>query len=224
MNKESVLASDVSFFASAMLFAWSPMTGPSCSHTANDVRHCRPVPYHSLRQESQLIPLASRRGPFQYPPTGHEEAAPVRRTLEQHTRLELIHGARRRRLTSRHLPTDPVNNQIIIRRICRIYRICKIWYICIICRIWTWKPGRLWPLYSSSPETKVHACFFILALVLVSIVNSWSNLQSQILAKCKRICIIYRRFLASPIAKCVPRCRTEGGGPSQETLGMIRNP
>jgi hypothetical protein len=32
------------------------------------------------------------------------------------------------------------------------------------------KPGRLWPLYSSSTETKAHACFFIPTSVLVSIV------------------------------------------------------
>ncbi len=52
--------------------------------------------------------------------------------------------------------THPVNNQIIICIICRIYRICKI---CLICRIWRiCKPGLLWPLpvYSSSAETKTH--------------------------------------------------------------------
>ena len=42
--------------------------------------------------------------------------------------------------------------------------------------------GRMWPLYSSSTETKAHACFFIPASVLVSIVNSRSNLQNQILS------------------------------------------
>ncbi len=42
-----------------------------------------------------LIPLASGRGSFQYRPPWQKEAAPVTvwRTLEQHTRLELIHGA-----------------------------------------------------------------------------------------------------------------------------------
>jgi hypothetical protein len=51
--------------------------------------------------------------------------------------------------------------------------------ICRICRIC--KPGRLWPLYSSSTETNAHACLFIPAWVLVSIVSSRSNLQNQIL-------------------------------------------
>jgi hypothetical protein len=86
MHKESVLASGVLFFTAAMLIAWFPMTGPSCSHTTTDIGHCSPVSYHNLRQESQLIPFASGRGSFQYRPLGQEEAAPV-------WRLELIHGA-----------------------------------------------------------------------------------------------------------------------------------
>ncbi len=45
---------------------------------------------------------------------------------------------------------------------------------CRKCRIC--KHGRLWPLYSTSTETKAHACFFIPASVLVSIVNSRSNI------------------------------------------------
>jgi hypothetical protein len=116
------------FFASAMLIAWSPMTGPNCSHTTTNIRHGRPVSYHNLRPECQPIPLASGRGSFQYRPLGQEEAAPVWRTLEQHTRLGLIHGARRRWLTGSQwqASTHPVNNKIIICIICRIYRICKI--------------------------------------------------------------------------------------------------
>jgi hypothetical protein len=41
------------------------------------------------------------------------------------------------------------------------------------------KPGRLWPLYSSSTETKAHACYFIPASVLVSIVirEHWQQKQ-----------------------------------------------
>jgi hypothetical protein len=77
MHKERVLASGVSFFASAMLIAWSPMTGISCSHTTTDIRHGRPVSYHNLRPESQLIPFASGRGSFQYRPPGQDEAAQV---------------------------------------------------------------------------------------------------------------------------------------------------
>ncbi len=106
MHKERFLASGVSFFALAMLqvIAWSPMTGPSCSHTTTDIRLGRLVSYHNLRPVSPLIPLASGRGSLQYCPPGQEEAAPVWRTLEQHTRLELIHGAHRRWLTGWHLP------------------------------------------------------------------------------------------------------------------------
>jgi hypothetical protein len=104
MNNEKVLASGVSFFAWPMLIAWSPMTGPSCSHTITDIRHGRPVSYHNLRPESQPTLLASGRGSFQYCPPGQEEAAPVWMTMEQHTRLELIRGARRRWLTGRHPP------------------------------------------------------------------------------------------------------------------------
>ncbi len=48
MHKERVLAYGFSVFASAMLIAWSPMTGPSCSHTTTDIRHGRPVSYHNL--------------------------------------------------------------------------------------------------------------------------------------------------------------------------------
>jgi hypothetical protein len=87
-----------------MLIVWSPMTGPSCSHTTTDIRHGRPVSYHNLLPESQSTLLASGRGSFQYCPPGQEEAAPVWMTLEQHTRLELIRGARRRWLTGRHPP------------------------------------------------------------------------------------------------------------------------
>ncbi len=68
MHKEGVLASGVSFFASAMLIPWSPITGPSCLHTTTDIRHGRPVSYHNLRPESQLILLASGRASFQYRP------------------------------------------------------------------------------------------------------------------------------------------------------------
>ena len=82
LNNEKVLASGVSFFSWPMLIAWSPMTGPSCSHTTTDIRHGRPVSYHNLRLESQPIPLASGRGSFQYCPPGPEEAAPVWRKLE----------------------------------------------------------------------------------------------------------------------------------------------
>jgi hypothetical protein len=81
IKKESLCLVFHSFFASAMLIAWSPMTGPSCLHTTTDICHGRPVSYHNLRQESQLIPLASGGGVFQYRPPGQEEAAPVWRTL-----------------------------------------------------------------------------------------------------------------------------------------------
>jgi hypothetical protein len=107
-----------------MLIAWFPMTGPSCSHNTTDIRHGRPVSYHTLRPESQLISLASGRGSFHYLPPGQEEAAPVWRTLEQHTRLELIHGARRRWLTGRH---PPITHEIC--KICKICEICEIWNI-----------------------------------------------------------------------------------------------
>ena len=78
-----------------MLIAWSPMTGLSCLHTNTDIRHGRSVSYHNLRLESQVtqgIPYASRKGSLQYRPPGQEEAAPVWRTLELHTRLELLYS------------------------------------------------------------------------------------------------------------------------------------
>jgi hypothetical protein len=104
MNKERVFASGVSFFAPATLIAWTPMTGPSCLHTTTDIGHGSPASYHNLRPEIQPITLASGMGSFQYRPTpaGQEEVATVWMTLEQQTRLERIHGARRRWLTGRH--------------------------------------------------------------------------------------------------------------------------
>jgi hypothetical protein len=77
--------------------------------------------------------------------------------------------------------TNPVNNQIIICIICIIERICIIYMYNMqnMQNVQTWTPVALVLLQYRNKGTRV---LFIPSSVLVSIVNSRSNLQNQILS------------------------------------------
>ena len=96
----------MSFSRSALFIAaiaWSPIPGPSCSRTTIYNHHHRSPIYHRKHQESQPILIAWRRVLSRSRPLEPEEGVPVWRTLESHTRLVLVHGARRRLRNWTHL-------------------------------------------------------------------------------------------------------------------------
>ncbi len=76
------------------IIALFPSWGPSCSHTTTCYCFCCPLFYHKKRLESRLILFASSTVLSLHYQLEQEAAPPVWRTLESHTRLVLIHGAR----------------------------------------------------------------------------------------------------------------------------------
>jgi hypothetical protein len=83
--------------------ALSPIPGPSCSRTTiYNHHHCFPI-CHRKHHQSQPILVAWRRVLSRSRPLEPEEGVPVWRILESHTRLVLVHGARRRL----QIDTDP---------------------------------------------------------------------------------------------------------------------
>jgi hypothetical protein len=91
MNKERVIASGVSFFASAMLIAWSQWHGPAVHippPTSVTAALClittcaQKISWFSSHLEGGRSSIAHR---------DKRKPTPVWRILEQHTKLELIH-------------------------------------------------------------------------------------------------------------------------------------
>ncbi len=93
------------------IIALYPSWGPSCSRTTTCNCLCRPYLFRKKRLESRLLPFASCSVSSLYCQQEQEATFPVWRTLESHTRLALIHGARIRWWTDTH-PTKLRKDQI----------------------------------------------------------------------------------------------------------------
>ena len=79
-----------------------PSQGPAVHVPPSTTIDRSPI-YHRKHQESQPILVAWRRVLSRSRPLEPEEGVPVWRTLESHTRLVLVHGARRRLRNWTHL-------------------------------------------------------------------------------------------------------------------------
>jgi hypothetical protein len=100
-SREKIFAQGVSFLETQLL-----LLGSDDGAQLFNYHHLHPsltsfVLYQIAPGKSADSPCISK-GIVQVSPTGKKEADPVWRTLEWHTRLELIHGARRPWLTGTH--------------------------------------------------------------------------------------------------------------------------